>query len=144
MGFVNVSQILVTPLKRVPVTGGDVLHAIKSTDPGYVGFGETYFSIIELDATKGWKRHLSMTLNLVVPVGAVRFVFIDNHGQILQKIVGENSYYRLTVPPGIWFAFKGLASPYSVIANIADITHDPSEVQRVDLTDMKFNWDSDL
>ena len=77
MGTVSVDQIQVTPLKRIPVDGGDVLHAIKNGDLGYAGFGEAYFSIVELGTIKAWKRHLRMTLNLVVPVGQVIFVFVD-------------------------------------------------------------------
>ena len=72
MGAVSVNQILITPLKRIQVAGGDVLHGIKCSDPGYVDFGEVYFSIVEVGAIeKRRKRHLRMTLNFVVPVGTV-------------------------------------------------------------------------
>ena len=33
------------------------------------GFEEAYFSLIDKDAVKAWKRHKTMTLNLVVPLG---------------------------------------------------------------------------
>ena len=144
MGTVNVSQILVTPLSRLHVKGGDVLHAIKRTDPGYIDFGEAYFSIIESNAIKAWKRHLRMTLNLVVPIGSVHFVFSDDQGNIFNYTAGERSYVRLTVPPGIWFGFKGLASPYSLLMNIADIAHDPQEIERkVDLH-IDYDWENIL
>ena len=77
MGSISVDQILVTPLERIPLKGGDVLHAMKCTDPGFVDFGEAYFSLIDIDAIKAWKRHLRMTLNIMVPLGAVQFVFIN-------------------------------------------------------------------
>ena len=63
----SVEEIIVTPLARIPVVGGDVLRAMKSDDIGYVNFGESYFSIVHPGAIKAWKRHLLMTLNLVVP-----------------------------------------------------------------------------
>lgn len=140
MGLVSVDQILITPLKRIPLYGGDVLHAMKCTDPGFDGFGESYFSFIDLNAIKGWKRHLKMTLNLVVPVGLVEFVFIDPNGRVREETVGQNRYMRLTVPPSIWFAFRGLASPHSMLMNIANIPHDPVEIERKDLSDFKFQW----
>ena len=31
------------PLKHIEVLNGDIYHALKSTDIGYVGFGEAYF-----------------------------------------------------------------------------------------------------
>jgi dTDP-4-dehydrorhamnose 3,5-epimerase len=140
MGTVSVDQIVVTSLKRVPVIGGDVLHAMKRTDPGFVDFGEVYFSQVEIGAVKAWKRHLRMTLNFVVPVGAVQFVFIDDSGSIREEVVGPNRYVRLTIAPGIWFGFKGLAAPYSLLLNVADIPHDPFEIERRELGDFIFDW----
>ena len=75
MGRVSLDDIIVTPLKRIPTDGGDVMHALKFSDNGFKGFGEVYFSWIEQGIIKAWKRHQRMTLNLVVPLGEVRFVF---------------------------------------------------------------------
>jgi len=141
MGAMSVGHILVTPLKRVPVPGGDVLHAMKRTDPGYVDFGEAYFSQIEQGAVKAWKRHLRMTLNLVVPIGMVRIVFMDDQGAMREETIGIDRYARLTVPPGIWFGFKGLAAPCSLLLNVADIPHDPAEIERRQLDAFMFDWE---
>ena len=144
MGSVSVKHILVSPLKRIPLPEGDVLHGMKRGDPGYVDFGETYFSMIEAGAVKAWKRHLRMTLNLIVPVGAVQFVFVDDKSTTREEIVGVEvaRYVRLTVPPGIWFGFKGLFSPHSMLMNVADIPHDPTEIQRKGLAEIAFDWES--
>lgn len=142
MGRLSVDDIIVTPLKRLAVSGGDVLHALKNSDQGYVNFGEAYFSFIEHGAVKAWKRHLRMTLNLVVPVGAARFVFIDNKNNIREELIGEDRYFRLTVPPGIWFGFKGLALPASLLLNVADIPHDPTEVERKSRDAFMINWET--
>jgi len=141
MGAMNVGKIIVTSLRRIPVAGGDVLHAVKCNDPGFVEFGEAYFSHIEQGAVKAWKRHLRMTLNLVVPVGAVQFVFMDDEGARREEVVGPDRYVRLTVPPGLWFGFKGLTSPYSLILNVADILHDPVEIERKEVGSFKFDWE---
>jgi len=140
MGAVSVTQLLITPLKRIKVAGGDVLHGMKCSDPGYLDFGEAYFSIVEAGAIKAWKRHLRMTLNFVVPLGEVLFVFMDEEGVIREEVVGKNRYVRLTVPPGIWFGFKGLFSPYSLVLNVADIPHDSSEIERKNLDEINYNW----
>lgn len=140
MGTVSVDQIQVTHLQRIPVEGGDVLHAIKNGDLGYAGFGEAYFSIVEPNKIKAWKRHLRMTLNLVVPVGQIIFVFIDETGEYRLENVGPSRYVRLTVPPGIWFGFKGLGHPNSLLMNIANIVHDPGEVERKGLSEIAYKW----
>jgi dTDP-4-dehydrorhamnose 3,5-epimerase len=132
MGLIIKKEIIITPLKQVYVEGGDVLHAIKNTDNGYHGFGEAYFSWIEHGSIKAWKRHLRMTMNLIVPVGNVQFVFITDEGNLLvREIIGEDNYVRITVPPGIWFGFKGEYAPKSLVLNLASITHDPDEVERL-------------
>ncbi len=83
-----------------------------------------------------------MTLNLIVPVGEVRFVFISSDfKQRREECIGISNYARLTVPPGIWFGFEGLASPSSLLLNISDIEHDPNELERIDMAvfKQKFN-----
>jgi len=142
MGTITINDIQITPLKRIPTSGGDVLHAIKLADQGYVNFGEAYFSIAEYGAVKAWKKHLKMTLNLIVPVGMVRFVFFSPCRPDTFRVeeIGEERYVRLTVPPGIWFGFKGLYKPYSLVYNFADIVHDPGEVERNLIHEIKYNW----
>ena len=140
MGAVSVNDILIALLKRIQVAGGDVLHGIKCSDPGFVDFGEAYFSIVEAGAVKAWKRHLRMTLNLIVPLGEVLFVFLDEDGVVREEIVGQKRYVRLTVPPGIWFGFKGLFPTDNIIMNVADIPHDPTEIERKNLHQIEYNW----
>lgn len=140
MGGMTVDQILVTPLKRIPLNEGDVLHAMKSNDVGYADFGEAYFSMIKHASIKAWKRHLRMTLNLVVPLGRVRFAFADDIGGIREEFAGDGQYVRLTVPPGIWFGFQGVMAPHSMLLNIADIPHNAQEIERKNLEEIYFNW----
>lgn len=138
----TLDRIQVAPLKRIPVAGGDVLHALKSTDAGFRGFGEAYFSIVEAGAVKAWKMHRRMTLNLVVPIGEVRFVFLAEGLQAKrEETIGGSNYARLTVPPGIWFGFQGLAAPISLILNVADMVHEPDETERKSLQEFAYDWE---
>ena len=54
MGAINISDISVTNLARLPVAGGggDVLHGVRKRDFGFKEFGEAYFSILEPAAIK--------------------------------------------------------------------------------------------
>jgi dTDP-4-dehydrorhamnose 3,5-epimerase len=141
VGSVSLSDILVTPLARVAVAGGDVLHAMKCTDTGYAGFGEAYFSSVSMGAVKAWKLHTQMTMNIIVPVGKVRFAFhLRGTDEFRVEELGEDRYARLTVPPGIWFGFQGISASNSMLLNIASIPHDPSEVQRAATSEIKFDW----
>lgn len=118
------------------------MHAMKRGDAGFADFGEAYFSWIEAGAIKGWKAHVRMTLNLVVPLGRVRFVFHRREAvnDFRVEEIGEHRYARLTVPPGIWFGFKGVGASASLIMNLADIPHDPDEVRKCALADISYAW----
>ena len=132
-------QIIIKPLKRINIEEGDVLHALKATDDEFHGFKEAYFSSIKKNKIKAWKRHLLMTMNLIIPIGRVQFNFYDNNQKLIKNIiVGEDNYCRITVPPMIWFGFKGLSSHTSYILNISDEPHNPSEVERKPLSFLNF------
>ena len=140
---VSLKDILVTPLKRIQTDGGDVMHALKNSDKGFSDFGEVYFSWIENRCIKAWKCHQRMTLNLVVPIGKVNFVFHSKKEikSFRSEIIGDERYLRLTVPPGIWFGFQGQALGSSLIMNVADIEHDPGEVLHKSESEFDYNWD---
>ena len=69
--------VIITPLKKVLNKDGDIFHGMKKTDNGFDGFGEAYFSSINKGSIKGWKKHTQMTLNIVVPIGAINFVIYN-------------------------------------------------------------------
>jgi dTDP-4-dehydrorhamnose 3,5-epimerase len=72
----------------------------------------------------------------------VRFVFrLDGINEFRVEEIGVDRYARITVPPGIWFGFQGLKEPNNLVMNIASITHDPTEVERFELSDIKYCWD---
>ena len=133
------TQIIIKPLKKINLEEGDVLHALKASEDEFHGFKEAYFSTIKNNKIKAWKRHLLMTMNLIIPIGRVQFNFYDNNKNLLKNtIVGEDNYCRITVPPMIWFGFKGLSSHTSYILNISDELHNPLEVERKPLSFLNF------
>ena len=141
MGQSTLDEILITPLSQIYVLGGDVFHALKAGDAGYSGFGEAYFSSVDYQAVKAWKRHKKMVMNLIVPVGNVRFVFADLDNNFRVCEIGKKNYARITVPSNVWFGFKGIDSEVSsLILNISSIPHDPSEVDRKDVDDISYQW----
>ena len=139
-----IKDVSITKLDVIDVLGGSVMHVMKGSSVGYIGFGEAYFSNIEKGVVKAWKRHNKMTLNLVVPVGEIRFVLFDDRKMLSSKFyeitLSKSNYCRLTIPPMIWMGFQGLSSSGSMLLNIADIEHNPNEVDKKNLEQIKFNW----
>ena len=132
-------DVLITPLDRIKVSGGDVLKAIKVDELSPKGFGEAYFSFIEFHKVKAWKLHTRQTSNLIVPIGKVGFVCYSESKGFYEAIVESTTPCRLTIPPNVWFGFKGLGT-HNLILNIADIVHDPREGLKCDISELEYEW----
>lgn len=132
--------VILTPLKQIYHPKGDIFHAMKKSDIGFDGFGEAYFSTINQNDIKGWKKHTKMTLNIVVPVGNIEFVVYDeNSKEFFSTKLSHNNYQRLTVKSGLWMAFKGLEK-YNMLLNLASIEHDPNEAINIGIEEIKYEW----
>jgi dTDP-4-dehydrorhamnose 3,5-epimerase len=141
-----IEGIKISTLKQIKVPGGDVFHVMKNSDEGYNGFGEAYFSNIEPKAIKAWKRHKEMTLNLIVPVGTIRFVIYDDRkvstsfNSFYEVTLSQENYHRLTVPPMVWMGFQCVGNVPALVLNIASIPHEVNEVDKKKIKDILFNW----
>lgn len=143
----HIDGVTLNPLKIIPGDKGSVLHALKSEEKSFISFGEAYFSTINFNEIKGWKKHHQMVLNIVVPVGKIKFVIFDDRqdsatkNQFYEVILSPENYYRLTVQPGLWMAFKGMNEGVNMLLNIASIPHNPQEADNVPLQTINYrNW----
>ena len=145
MGVILINNVTLSPLKIVEVEGGDVLHAMKKDDIGFDGFGEAYFSNVNYKIIKAWKKHREMTMNIIVPIGEIRFVLFDDRENALnnnfhQVFLSKKNYHRLTIPPNIWFGFQGVSKSKSMLLNLANRTHNFAEADRKDIGEFNFDW----
>lgn len=130
--------ITLTPLKQIFHPKGDILHAMKKGDEGFSRFGEAYFSFINKNNIKGWKKHSKMTLNLIVAIGEIELV-VHNNIDFYNIKLSKDNYQRLTIEPGLWVAFKGLGNE-NMLLNIASIEHEPEESENVDIDTFDYDW----
>ncbi len=143
----KIEGVVVTPLKIIEAPTGDIYHVLKNHDKSFSTFGEAYFSSVGEQEIKGWKKHKKMTLNIVVPVGEIRFVLYDNRpesltsGRFLSLNISKSNYCRLTVPPGIWMGFQGIGKEINLLLNIASIPHDPEEADNLPIINNVFEYD---
>lgn len=136
-----INGVILQPLKQFADQRGRVMHMLRADSPLFTKFGEIYFSEINAGIIKGWKRHLQMTQLFAVPIGKVRFVLYDDRegsatrGELQTVEIGEDNYSLLRIPRDVWYSFKGLRNTPSLIANCADIPHDPKECVNKDPKD---------
>jgi dTDP-4-dehydrorhamnose 3,5-epimerase len=137
------------PLSVINTTGGSVMHAIKGFDEHFAEFGECYFSTAASNSPKAWKKHSQMCCNLFVPQGEVKFVFYDDRPQskdyekVVEFILSKENYGRLVIEPGVWFGFASIAEgDDSLILNVSNIKHDPSESIRLEpgAAEIPYTW----
>jgi len=133
------------PRKVIENEKGNILHGLRSDDPEFSSFGEAYLSKINGDAVKGWKKHLSATLNLFVVNGEVRFVALSESesGGVIKcfdMILHEANHGLLIVPPGVWLAFGSENHESASIVNISTETHDPLESLNVTFSTYGHFW----
>ena len=137
--------LIISELNQIYNPKGDILHALKKSDSSFNNFGEAYFSFVKYNQIKGWKKHTKMNMNLIVPVGEIKFVLYDDRDnksepKIKEVTIGQSNYKRLTIPPNIYFSFKGISKNINLILNIADMEHDPNESVNIDLSDISYEW----
>jgi dTDP-4-dehydrorhamnose 3,5-epimerase len=143
----TISGVFLTPLKQIVTEKGAVYHAMKKGDHTFKDFGEAYFSFVRQNDIKAWKKHKEMVLNLVVPIGEVKFVLVDERTDSPSRdktfevtLNPEINYKRLTIPPGVTFGFKGMEEGVNLVLNLASIEHRPDEVQNYELERINYNW----
>ncbi len=138
------NHVKLSKLSIIQTKGGNILHALKKSDNGFSGFGEAYFSCVEPNEIKAWKRHRTMISNIIVPTGKIKFVLFDSSNESLpsskEVILSQDNYFRLTIPPMLWLGFQNLSKNTSMLLNISQIEHDPDEIDRLDLHKLKYKW----
>lgn len=138
-----IDGVVITELRQISDSRGAVLHMLRLGSPGFVGFGECYFSEVAPGAVKAWKRHQRQTQNLAVPVGRLRLVVYDDRSesptfgslQVLE-LGRPDAYLRVTIPPRLWYGFAAIGASAALVANCADQPHDPLESEARAVTDL--------
>ena len=140
-----IKGVILTKLITINSPEGSVLRYLRHNDNGFNQFKESYFSTVNKDIIKPWKRHIKMTLNIAVPAGEIKFVLYDNrknsstYKSFNEILLSPENYSRLTVPPNVWMAFKGLQT-YNLLINTADLVHDLDEVERQSINYIKYDF----
>jgi dTDP-4-dehydrorhamnose 3,5-epimerase len=133
----EIEGVTTVALRELADEHGAVLHMLRSDAPDFIKFGECYFSEVLPGAIKAWKLHREQTQNLAVPVGRVRLVIYDDRvgsstrGNLqIQELGRPDAYLRVQIPPGLWYGFACISDTPSLLANCADLPHDPTESER--------------
>ena len=126
------------------------MHMLREDSAVFQRFGEVYFSTVYPGAIKGWHRHKRVTINYAVPHGDIKFVIYDDRegsptrGKTQEIFLSPRSYNLVTVPPMVWYGFKGVGQVEAIVVNCATHPHDPTEAERRPAFDPSIPYDWDL
>lgn len=136
--MIVIDGVIVAPKKQIVDERGKIMHVLREDDAEFSRVGEVYCSWINPGVIKAWHLHKEMTLNYVCPHGLVKLVLYDDRsesptrGHLMELFLGPDSYSLVTVPPGVYNGFKGVAEHPSLVINCASIPHCPGEISRLD------------
>ena len=142
-----IDGLKISYLKQILDERGKVMHMLSRDDDAFQGFGAIYFSCIYPGAIKAWHLHRKATLNYAVPQGHIKLVLYDDRdssltkGEVQMMFLGPDNYRLVTIPPLIWYGFKGIGVEMAILANCASIPHDPNESDRLDPFDSSIPHD---
>ena len=144
----NIDGLVITKLKSFNDQRGSVLKFIDKTKEQFVDFGEVYFSVINEGVTKGWKLHKLATQNICAVYGETTFVILDrrDNSQTFNQtqeitINPKEKHLLITIPPGLWYAFRSNSIEFSIISNVSSIVHDTEESESLDFNNDIFNYE---
>lgn len=127
----NLNRIKIVKLKIIKNSKGDLLKYLDKTNRYFKKFGETYFTEIKKNKTKGWNYHKKLYSLITVPYGKVKFTYAkDINKQKKTIIIGKKNYSLIIAPPGLWFKFQSI-SKISLIVNTLNDIHKSSETKKI-------------
>ena len=143
-----IEGVKVLPLKKIPDERGMIMHMLKCTDPHFEKFGEVYFSTAYPGVIKGWHLHTKQTQFYAVIKGMIKLVLFDERkdsptcGELMEIFTGEDNYQLVRIPVGVVNGYKTIGTQTAIVANCADLPHDPKEMLRYDpfKSHIKYDW----
>jgi len=143
-----IDGVIIKPIQKIPDERGCIFPMLRSDSPEFKGFGEIYFSLVYPSVIKGWHLHHTMTLSYAVVCGMIKLVLFDvrdsspTKGEIQEIFTGDMKYALIQIPPFIWNGFKGISSPYAIVANCSTHPHSSDEIERLDpfSKEIPYDW----
>ena len=146
---INIDGVKIIPLRQIIDERGKIMHMMKSTDSHFEKFGEIYFSTCWPNTVKAWHIHKRMTVNNAIVSGRAKLVIYDprenskTKGNLMEIFLGEDNYKLVQIPPGLANGYKSFGDKLTILANCANLPHDPDEMIKIDPfdNDIPYDWE---
>jgi len=121
---------------------------LKSSDPFYQGFAQSYVTITTRGVVKAWHYHLHQTDIWYVPSGKIKVGLFDARqdsptcGMSNAILMGGGSNITLVIPPGVFHGYLTLTEE-SILINTTNQPYNPQDEFRAEWNDprLTFVWE---
>ena len=134
------SDIKIRKLSIIENNKGDVLKGFLKSENRDIDIKEVYFSEINPNEIKAWKKHKKMTSNLIAVKGEIKIVIQKKDKSFITEIISKKNYKMVSIPPNFWFGFKCTGSEVGMLVNISNEEHDDLESDQLDIEKIVFDW----
>lgn len=134
------SDIKIKKLSIIGNNKGDVLKGFLKSENRDIDIKEVYFSEINPNEIKAWKKHKKMTSNLIAVKGEIKIVIQKKDKSFITEIISKKNYKMVSIPPNFWFGFKCTGSEVGMLVNISNEEHDDLESDQLDIEKIVFDW----
>mgnify|MGYP001402261761 FL=1 len=133
-------EIKIKNLSVINNEKGDILKGFLKSGNKAIEVNEVYFTEINPSEIKAWKRHKSMTCNLIAVRGKIKIVIQKRDKNFLTQILSKENYKMITIPPNFWFGFQCLTEEIGLLVNISNEEHNDDEAEQIDINELTFDW----
>ncbi|UCF68328.1 MAG: dTDP-4-dehydrorhamnose 3,5-epimerase family protein [Acidobacteriota bacterium] len=130
---------------------GRLVELFRRDDPATRDYGQIHVTTLYPGVVKAWHRHRRRADVIAVVAGMARLGLYDERqgsateGELNQFFLGVHAPMRITIPPGVWFGFKGMGTDEAVIVVLTSQPFDPRDPDedRLDplVNEIPFDWD---
>jgi len=146
-----IQGVNVKPLKIIADERGYLMEMMRSDDPFFQKFGQSYVSVAYPGVVKGWHFHKVQTDHFVIVKGMMKVVLYDQRegsptkGLINEFFMGEKNPILVTIPPGVVHGMKGIGTEAAMLLNVPTelYKYDKPDEYRIDphKNDIPYDWD---
>jgi dTDP-4-dehydrorhamnose 3,5-epimerase len=114
--FGPIDRVIAIPLKKVTNERGHLMEVLRSDDPHFPGFGQTYVTRTKAGVIKAWYRHRKQLDQIALIQGELLLVLFDARAEsptrhIVQTIsITEERPLLVQIPTGVWHGFRAMGS----------------------------------
>lgn len=145
-----IRDVVVKPLRVIPDERGYLFEMLRSDEPLFQKFGQSYCTAIYPGVIKAWHYHKKQDDHFVCVHGMAKIVLYDTRegsptrGELNEFFIGEKNMVLLVIPKLVYHGMKCMGNDVALIVNTpteAYQTSDPDEYRLpYDTSEIPYDW----